>query len=346
LAARGFTVNCSALLARIPPCRPEPDHWLERRLFDQSQRWLFWATRNAGYFHKMRWAAGLVPRFRHSGHIRLFLDSLYVLFYGAPDKGVVLVYDVTPVTHQDWHQTGVCHLYETAYRQLARSRCHLVASCQNTADHLRVNWGIAPSRVTVLPLASLSEPPAADHHPVAAEPFFLFVGTLEPRKNVAGLIKGYRASGLFASTGIRLRIIGSLLREEDEAVVLARSTPGVDYRGFVDPQELAASYAQCLAFVYPSFCEGFGLPLLEAMERGCVCLSTKTGASPEVAGGAAMYVNPYAIDDIAAGLRRLAFLPEGEREVLQAKARQRAASFTWDRFHDGLATVLREAATT
>jgi glycosyltransferase involved in cell wall biosynthesis len=100
-----------------------------------------------------------------------------------------------------------------------------------------------------------------------------------------------------------------------------------------------------LAFVYPSFCEGFGLPLLEAMERGCVCLSTNMGASPEVAGDAALYVNPYAVNEIATGLRRLANLPESERQALQTKARQRAATFTWKRFHDGLATVLRKAAT-
>src|SRR5262249_44772161 len=202
LAERGFQVSCSALLSRVPAGKAEPDHWLERSLFNYSQRWLFWAARNAGYFHKMRWAAAVVPRYRHSGTIRLFMDSLYVLFYGAPDKGVVLVYDVTPVTHQDWHHPGVCHLYEVAYRQLARSRCHFVASCQNTADQLRVNWGVAPSRVTVLPLASFSAPVAVSTKPSPTEPFFLFVGTLEPRKNVAGLIQAYIASGLYRSSGI------------------------------------------------------------------------------------------------------------------------------------------------
>jgi len=131
--------------------------------------------------------------------------------------------------------------------------------------------------------------------------------------------------------------------DDHPIMVLARATPGVDLPGFVSDAELAKAYRQCLAFVYPSFCEGFGLPLLEAMHRGCLCLSTNTGASPEVAGNAALYVNPFDRSDIVQGMRRLVALPVSDADALRRKARARAGQFTWKRFYDGLAEVLRAA---
>jgi glycosyltransferase involved in cell wall biosynthesis len=267
-----------------------------------------------------------------------------VLFYGAPDRGVVINYDITTVSDPHWHHPGVAKLYAAAFEVLARSRCHIVTSCANTADQMRVNWGIAPSRLTVLPLGLFSFPKPSDASTTRAAPFLLFVGSLEPRKNVDGLLRAFATSRLHATHGVRLRVIGSIPGEEHPVVALARATPGVDLCGFVADGELAAAYENCLAFVYPSFCEGFGLPLLEAMHRGSICLSTVMGASPEIAGDAALYVNSYAPAEIAAGLRRVVELTPGERQRLAARAKERAATFTWTRFYDGLARVLQKQA--
>jgi alpha-1,3-rhamnosyl/mannosyltransferase len=343
LARRGLRVSCSALLARVAANSAEPKSPWDRRLFRLSQRWLHVAITRPGLFLRTHRLAGLLPRWQQGGAVPLFLDPLYILFHCVPRTGVVLVYDITTVTDGGWHHPGVCRLYSRAFDLLARSRCHLIASCENTADQLRVNWGIAPSRLTVLPLGLFSLPQPATVQG-SAEPYLLFVGNLEPRKNVPGLIEAYRASRLYAEHRIRLRVIGSLPAADHPVMGLARATPGVDLRGFVTDVELADAYANCLAFVYPSFCEGFGLPLLEAMHRGCVCLSTSLGASPEIAGDAALYVNPYAPADIARGLQRVVELTSVERGRLAQRARERSALFTWDRFHDGLADVLRREA--
>jgi len=194
-----------------------------------------------------------------------------------------------------------------------------------------------------LGLFALPEVNAAGQASNDRSPFFLFVGTVEPRKNVAGLLRAYTDSRLFAERGIRLRLVGMKNAEDHPIMVLARSTPGVDLTGFVSDAALADAYRQCLAFVYPSFCEGFGLPLLEAMHRGCLCLSTRTGASPEVAGDAALYVDPYDVADIMHGLRRVATLEPALGAKLKERARRRAAQFTWKRFYDGLAEVLLAA---
>ena len=95
-----------------------------------------------------------------------------------------------------------------------------------------------------------------------------------------------------------------------------------------------------------TFIRGVGvslsLPLLEAMHHGCVCLSTSTGASPEVGGEAALYVNPYSVNDIAKGLRRLISLPVKDRKRMSLAARVRAEQFTWSRFYDAVADLLSD----
>jgi glycosyltransferase involved in cell wall biosynthesis len=343
LMQRGFEVSCSALLARLSPDDAEPTNRIERHLYERSRRWLMWAIRKPGWFGRTHRLAGQMTRWRHGCGTLLSLDPLYPLFHGAPDRGVAISYDITPITDPHWHPDGVGYLYELAYAHLARSRMHIVASCQNTADQLRDRWSIPLSRLTVLPLGLFPLPEVPETCAEKSLPFLLFVGTVEPRKNVSGLIRAYADSGLFAEHGIRLRLIGLKNGDDHPIMIQARATPGVDLAGFVSDGELAAAYRQCLAFVYPSFCEGFGLPLLEAMHRGCLCLSTNTGASPEVAGEAALYVNPYDPADIVQGLRRLVALPDPDADTLRKKAKERATHFTWKRFYDGLAEVLREA---
>jgi glycosyltransferase involved in cell wall biosynthesis len=345
LRRRGFRVSCSALLARLAADSAEPATAWERRLFRLSQCWLRWGVTRPQVFQKVYRAGGWLPRWRHGGGIYLFLDALYLLFYGAPDTGVVVIYDVSPATEPGWHSTGASQLYAAAFAQLARSRCRIVTSCRITADELRLNWGIAPSRLTVLPLAGFSSPDSEEGTiRRAGAPFFLFVGSFEPRKNVAALIRAYAASGLYAGRGIRLRLVGLTLGESNPAVGLARCTPGVDVEGYIDDAALAAAYAGCLAFVYPSLCEGFGLPLLEAMSHGCVCLASAATACPEVAGDAALYCNPHDAADIARGLRQVAALTPAQRRQWTRRARARAKSFSWVRCYDGLAEVLRKAA--
>jgi len=344
LEERGFRVTSSALLARLAPDGEPATAW-NRQLFSQSRRWLHWAVRRPKLFDRTRRLSGLAPALRSAGALLLFLDPLYLLFYGAPDRGVVLVYDLTTVTEPSWHGETVSRLYRRAFELIARSRCRVVASCENTADQLRVNYGIAPSRLHVLRLGLFDSPrPPAREVQRPREPFLLFVGQMEPRKNVPGLIRAYAQSRLYQSHGLGLRIIGSLPAEDHPGVQLARSTPGVDLKGFLDESEVAAAYETCFGFVYPSFCEGFGLPLLEAMHRGCVCLSTCTGASPEIAGDAAIYVNPYSTAEVATGLVRLTNLNQAERTRMAKRAQEIAAAFTWPKFFDGLARVLLRAA--
>jgi glycosyltransferase involved in cell wall biosynthesis len=98
-------------------------------------------------------------------------------------------------------------------------------------------------------------------------------------------------------------------------------------------------YLQCSGFCYPSFWEGFGMPLLEAMSYGCVCLSTLTGASPEIGGDAVIYCDPYRSESIAAGLLTIHELNNDQRSFLGNRAFKRSQNFTAKNYFEKLLSI-------
>src|SRR5207244_1130811 len=150
LKARGFDARSYALLANLD------DHtrvhgWWGRRTFRLSERLLHWALRRPGRFLAAGAVIGRIFRRRRRGALPLIMDPMYLLFHRDLAHGVVVVYDTTPVTDPAWHSPAVGRLYRAATQILAQATCQVIACSQNTADHLRVNHGIAPSRLTVLP---------------------------------------------------------------------------------------------------------------------------------------------------------------------------------------------------
>src|SRR5262249_8472370 len=119
LTQRGFRVRSSAVMARLANDSLEADGPHEQRLFSWSQRWLHWAINHPRPFIAPCRLTSVLPHFRHYRGVRLFLDPLYVLFFGCGDDDVVIVYDITTVSDLGWHHPGVTRLYETAFRRLA-----------------------------------------------------------------------------------------------------------------------------------------------------------------------------------------------------------------------------------
>ncbi|MBI2085986.1 glycosyltransferase family 4 protein [Candidatus Daviesbacteria bacterium] len=138
--------------------------------------------------------------------------------------------------------------------------------------------------------------------------YFLFVGTVQPRKNLERLIEAFSHQ----SSAFRLIIAGSKGWMSDEIYKLPKKLgieDRVKFLGYVPDEKLPALYSGAIAFVFPSLFEGFGLPILEAQACGCPVITSNLSSMPEVggppAGGAAVYVNPYDIDDIVSGMGRI-----------------------------------------
>jgi len=224
-------------------------------------------------------------------------------------------------------------LYRAGVRAaLKRAHALLVPSRSTAAD--LIERGADPARVHVTPLApSLSvrskDPEAAVARLGVPEPYLLFVGTLEPRKNLVRLIRAYRqvapdvAHALVLAGGDGWH--GGELGDE-----LSRGGPGRVVRtGRVEASDLDALYRRAAAFVYPSLYEGFGLPVIDAMSRGVPVVTSNTSSLAELAGDRAILVDPTDVAEMAEGLNRVLTDPAAAADLI-ARALPHAAAHTWE----------------
>lgn len=159
------------------------------------------------------------------------------------------------------------------------------------------------------------------------------IGTLCPRKNQRRLIEAYAtlAGGLRQTTEIV--IAGARGWDDDEIVQLAETVPGVRYESYVTPKRYEELLSSCAVFALPSLYEGFGMQILDALQRGCVVLTSDRGSLHELAQGVALIVDPESVQAIADGLKRL--LTDGRlRSDLRQKGRECAAAYSWRRTVD------------
>ena len=163
------------------------------------------------------------------------------------------------------------------------------------------------------------------------KPYVIFVGTIEPRKNVDALIDAFVASGDAIRKEFDLVIVGPYgWKSETTAARLESGIPSVRYLGYVPENDLPLLTAAAEVLAYPSLYEGFGFPVAQAMAAGTAVLTSNVSSLPEIAGEAALLVDPRHVDSIRDGLIHLLHSPS-LREELARKGRERAQRFTWRR---------------
>jgi glycosyltransferase involved in cell wall biosynthesis len=219
--------------------------------------------------------------------------------------------------------------------RLARSADAVIAVSRHTAEDLARRSRVSRSKVHVVPLAASLPEQNGDPDETLARlkvpaPFVLFVGTLEPRKNVVRLIRAYRR--LVARGAPHTLVLAGPMGWRHQALMreLALEAPGeIVLTGETTPGDLDALYRAASVFVYPSLYEGFGLPVLEAMARGTPSVVSIASSLPEVAGEAAVPVDPRSVAGLAEAMERVI----NDRDLaarLSAAGRARAATFSWD----------------
>lgn len=158
--------------------------------------------------------------------------------------------------------------------------------------------------------------------------YLLFVGCIEPRKNVRGLLRAYQELPETVRRDVRLVIAGMFGWETDEIRQLMNS-PYVQYLGYVPEADLPALFRAAAAFVYPSFYEGFGLPVAQAMAVGVPVITSNRSSLPEVIGDAGLTVNPASTADLATAMYKILSSSSLAKD-LSSRGRSRAVTYSWD----------------
>lgn len=264
---------------------------------------------------------------------------------------VATVHDLTTLTHPDHHLFINRVVHRRRLGWIGRHALRVIAVSRSTKRDLAATTLMDPARISVVHEACGHR---RSPHPEGFDmlrrrygirrPYVLTVGTLEPRKNQERLIRAFES--LPASAGALDLVLvggkgwraGSVLR----AIEASPARTRIHRLGSVSEGALSTLYANALAFAYPSVYEGFGLPVLEAMARGTPVLTSNVSSLPEVAGDAALLVDPGSVDSIRSGLERLVDDPD-LRERLIASGREREATFSWKRAARETLAVYREA---
>jgi glycosyltransferase involved in cell wall biosynthesis len=320
--AREFPDDTYTLLSDQPFTMPAdgPSNLLPGPASGGDQRW---------------WLQGLRKTLRNEG-IQLFHGTNFEVPYWGGTPAVLTIHDLSPWREAGWHDSVSRVRQRTPWLvRLRRARVILTVS-EAVRREVIGYFRVPPERVRAVPLAaSPLFSVVAEPGPAPERPYFLFVGTLEPRKNLPSLIEAWRTTR--EETGAELVIAGR--RRSDSPSIPA--IEGLRYAGEVADRDLPNLYRRALAFVYPSHYEGFGLPVLEAMQCGCAVITSNDAAITEVSGGAALHTGSTL--ELANALRMIAAKCD-LREEMRAHALARAQSFSWTRTAQATRAIYAEAA--
>ena len=280
-------------------------------------------------------------------------DIYHSPFYALPAntrgwprlRRFLTVYDLIALERPELFEANLAILMRQVMGSLTSADWVLCISEATRRDLLAYRPDLDPARVLVTYLA------AADHfrpdlradqwpslkrkYNLPDEPYALTLSTLEPRKNIAQVIRCYARLVAEGQVGdMKLVMVGtrgwkmeSIFQELEK---LGSVSERVVVTGFVPDEDLAPIYSHASMFVYPSLLEGFGLPPLEAMQCGVPVITSNTSSLPEVVGDAGIMVSPTDADALCQAMATL-FRDQALRDRLAARARERAATFSWAR---------------
>jgi glycosyltransferase involved in cell wall biosynthesis len=277
----------------------------------------------------------------------LFHATDFVAPLPSPTPTVVTIHDLTFLRRPELVTPQAARYYARVPRSVRRARA-VIAVSSATAHDVVTMLGVPKDRVHVVPLAAdAAFRPLDDQGLLRAardryrlpERFVLFVGTREPRKNLGALLDacaGIREAG----EPLPLVLVGEEGWLADDLERRVRGQEHVRVLGPVAADDLVAIYNLATVVALPSLDEGFGLPVVESMACGTPVVCSDRGALPEVAGDAALLVDPDDVDGIAAALISVMH-DEALRERMRQRGLARSATFGWDRTAEETAAVYR-----
>ncbi len=272
---------------------------------------------------------------------------LWVPHYNAPmlHRGRLLltIHDIAPIALPAILDSPLKRAYASLLIRRAVARAaHILTISRFTQSELVTRLHVPPDKITLAPLGLDADWPtqAPPHNEPDAVPYLLFVGNVKPNKNLSLLLQAFKQ--VQDRIPHCLLIAGRLhgFSTGDESVLASAKAlgPRARFTGEIDDAHLQSLYAGASALIVPSLYEGFGLPLLEAMQLGCPVLSSSAASLPEVGGDAPLYFRPDSPDELAAAILQL--LSPATVALMRERGYARLPHFSFDRCAHQTATVI------
>ncbi len=321
---------------------------------------------------KIWWEKYLLPKKIKEDNIDIFF-SLYqcptiVQSRGeASTKHIILAHDIIPKLFPEYLNDSRKKIYWNLTERAIKKADKIIANSRRTEKDLIHHLGIDPAKITVnyLDVDELYKKNAQAHRDASVlkkyklKPGYIYNGGgLEVRKNTEGVIRAYKylldrnnppAGGLhfikkmppLVISGKLMPQLAPLATDAEKLVKKLNLTQYVKLLDFAPQEDLPALYKNAIMFVYPSRYEGFGIPVLEAMNQGAPVVTAKTSSLPEVGGDAVLYCNPDDHKDIAMVMKNI-MLNKDLRDTLSRRGLERARTFSWEKFTEKVLNIANE----
>lgn len=352
----GVSRYIESLLAHLPP-ESDGDEliaYVDRGIGELAPGMILRRTRLSVQRARTRvgWEHITMPMLSHRDGLDLFHGTVNVLPFGLACPAVVTIHDLAFLRSPEQVTARRYRYLKWMVRSSARRAEVVIVPSVATGEDVEELLRVPADRIAVVPLgvsdrfgpASDGEIARAKERYLLTKPYVLAVGTIEPRKNLPRLIE---AMGLLRDDVEEELVLagpsGWLTDEVERAIAKSGLGERIRRPGYIEDDDLVPLYSAASVVAMPSLYEGFGLPVLEAMACGATVVTSNVSSLPEVAGDAAILVDPLSVESIADGVRTAISGPE-LRATQGRAAMQRAGQFTWTRTARETMAVYRSAA--
>lgn len=296
----------------------------------------------SGHLRRLWWTQTQVPRLYRQSDAGLFFSPVPEAPLWAGCRSIVVVHDFIPLRFP--RRTSPLTQYFRYYvPQVLAQAAHIICNSQATANDIQTFCAIPAAKITPILLAHDANHFRVLERSAPPRPYFLYIGRPDPHKNLSRLISAF--AQLPSALSCDLWIAGPpdprytpQLQTQAQDLGIADRIRWLDY---VPYAELPVLLNQAIGFVFPSLWEGFGFPVLEAMACGAPVITSNLSSLPEVAGDAALLVDPASERELTAAMYTL-LTDERTRVELRSVGLQRAAQFSWQKTAEATAQVLRK----
>lgn len=298
------------------------------------------------------WFEVSVFRFLRKNRIDLFVSPDGYISLRTKTPTMVVMHDINFFHHPEGVPAITRFYYNYFFPRYARKASKMVTVSNYSKDDIVQNFGIDPNKISVsyngantafTPLTN-DEIASTRERLTQGKPYFVFVGALSPRKNVARLITAFQQFQKVSKLDYRLVIVGEpmfMTTDIKEALNNLESKELVVFTGRLQIDRLRLVVGSAVALTYVPYFEGFGIPIVEAMRCHIPIIASNRTSIPEVAGDAAIYVDPFDIESMANAMKLVAIDPK-LRDALAAKSAVRAQEFSWDKTAEELFKAMEE----